>query len=352
MKIERNYGLDLLKFLANIGILFHHYQQVTSYSFNYYLDFYHGFFYWGYLVELFFCISGFFSIRYSRKIKDGLGFESYILHKLWRFVPMLLICESVYVIALFFYHRMVPPTFWSDWGHLDKASDLWKFLTGVLCMNFGGMVNPDNGFIDGVTWTLSVLVICYVWLYLIEFISNQIGINVCYLYGLMVLMGIAIQEYGINAPFFNIYTGRGYCAFFSGLCISLYLNRAKIVIPLYQKMLLMCILSIATVLSTGQEYLLAIIIYPLVIIVFTDDKIERFFRHFGGLFHFLGNVGFEMYIWHPIVIIIMLIISHLTGMDFEYQGMIKMVLFAVCCFVIGTFAYWFIERPLSRIYKK
>ena len=98
--------------------------------------------------------------------------------------------------------------------------------------------------------------------------------------------------------------------------------------------------------------MLAIIIYPLVIIVFTDDKIERFFRHFGGLFHFLGNVGFEMYIWHPIVIIIMLIISHLTGMDFEYQGMIKMVLFAVCCFVIGTFAYWFIERPLSRIYKK
>lgn len=61
---ERNFSLDFLKIVATIGIIFHHWQQVTGAYFENHINFYNGRFYWGYLVELFFVLSGFFCWKY------------------------------------------------------------------------------------------------------------------------------------------------------------------------------------------------------------------------------------------------------------------------------------------------
>ena len=67
---ERNYALDFFKIIATILIVWHHYQQSLEIKFNR-INFYYGKFYFGYLVELFFAISGFLMFKYIQKIKDG-----------------------------------------------------------------------------------------------------------------------------------------------------------------------------------------------------------------------------------------------------------------------------------------
>ena len=57
-RIERNDGLDIIKVIATIIIVFHHYQQVTGVIFDG-INFYGGKFPFGYVVELFFIISGY-----------------------------------------------------------------------------------------------------------------------------------------------------------------------------------------------------------------------------------------------------------------------------------------------------
>ena len=60
---QRSGGLDFIKVLATIGIFFHHYQQVFNVTFTNHINFFHGLIYWGYLVELFFIISGFVTFQ-------------------------------------------------------------------------------------------------------------------------------------------------------------------------------------------------------------------------------------------------------------------------------------------------
>ena len=64
MSQKREGSLDLLKFLATCCIVMHHFQQITGAFFEGHLNFYSGNFYWGYLVELFFLVSGYFAYIY------------------------------------------------------------------------------------------------------------------------------------------------------------------------------------------------------------------------------------------------------------------------------------------------
>jgi len=73
---KRNYGLDFLKIVATILIVFHHYQQVLNVEFAG-INFFGGKFYFGYLVELFFLISGFLMFKYIERIKQGLTFKEF-----------------------------------------------------------------------------------------------------------------------------------------------------------------------------------------------------------------------------------------------------------------------------------
>ena len=46
---KRSYGLDFIKIVATIGIIFHHWQQITGAFFEGGINFWGDYFYWGYL---------------------------------------------------------------------------------------------------------------------------------------------------------------------------------------------------------------------------------------------------------------------------------------------------------------
>jgi len=100
----RNNSLDFLKIIATILIVFHHYQQALNVEFTQ-INFFGGKFYFGYLVELFFLISGFLMFNYIEKIKQGLNFESFFINRVKRFLPLVAIAAILYECLIYFYFR-------------------------------------------------------------------------------------------------------------------------------------------------------------------------------------------------------------------------------------------------------
>ena len=60
---ERKYSLDVLRIIATILIVFHHYGQVTGLYLEGHINYWNGRFYFGYVVEFFFLLSGYFMYR-------------------------------------------------------------------------------------------------------------------------------------------------------------------------------------------------------------------------------------------------------------------------------------------------
>lgn len=77
-------NIDMIKFIASICIVLHHYQQVFRYSFSVkIMNFYGGFIQYGYLVELFFIISGFFAAYTLKTEQKFVSLYVSKIKKLW-----------------------------------------------------------------------------------------------------------------------------------------------------------------------------------------------------------------------------------------------------------------------------
>lgn len=61
--------LDFIKIVATSLIVCHHFQQVLEVKFEY-INFFYGSFYFGYLVEMFFIISGMCAFRWIHQISE------------------------------------------------------------------------------------------------------------------------------------------------------------------------------------------------------------------------------------------------------------------------------------------
>lgn len=104
MEKARNNSLDFLKIIATILIVFHHYQQELNVKFTQ-INFFGGKFYFGYLVELFFLISGFLMFNYIERIKQGLDFKSFFINRVKRLLPLVAIAAILYECLIYFYFR-------------------------------------------------------------------------------------------------------------------------------------------------------------------------------------------------------------------------------------------------------
>ena len=87
MEYKRKSLPDIIKIICTVCILFHHYQQLTGTFFYRGLNFYGGRFYFGYLVELFFIMSGWVMVSYIEKIKDKMSFPAFFSKRAIRLLP-------------------------------------------------------------------------------------------------------------------------------------------------------------------------------------------------------------------------------------------------------------------------
>lgn len=217
MKETRDRTLDMLKVFATILIVFHHYQQdgqgITGQTLHGLINFYGGSFSFGYIVELFFLISGICMFPYIQKIAQGLTFYQFYTRRAARLLPLMAVSGVVSALLLMAYNIIYS----GNEYYLGTPSLLGVVIQALGVQDGWVFANPS---LNNPTWYCSVLMLCYLLFYGIVYWSNKAKVSPLFGMVFFLLLGCAISTYGIELPFLNSSSCRGFYGFFAGVLLA------------------------------------------------------------------------------------------------------------------------------------
>lgn len=176
MRENRNYIIDLLRFLFSIMIVFHHAENLTG-GYSYAPSGYLG-------VEFFFMVTGFYmmasvekalSARSIDSIDVGKETRKFVSHKFFKIFPYLLVSVAVSITVLYI---------WG--GQRDLKYMLQYSMADLFMLQMAGF--PDACPI-GTTWYLSAMILALLILYPLALSKKSMYINVIAPYGSLMIIG-------------------------------------------------------------------------------------------------------------------------------------------------------------------
>lgn len=335
MSKQRYYGIDVIKILMTILIFLHHYQGLTGASFNG-IKFYGGRFYFGYLVEMFFIISGFFT--YNDNIEN---FHEYIINKTSRLLPIAFITSLFYALLL----RI---KFGSThlWGIIISSTGLYSLL-GESSQQYA---------INQPVWYVSSLLICYVVYFIIKKLSKRDNIPEQYLFFTASIIGLVFLVYNLDFPFFNSRLCRGYESFFVGVLLKYYKVQYSFSYKLIKIALIIVLFFIIIILfdysfiSYDTDKIFVYFFYPSIIIIAQSDVLSKLANTRPTIF--FSRISYGVYLWHTPIIMLFKYINdgNMIGLSFNSLFVAAFILSAII--VVSTLSYYCLELPLKQIFVK
>lgn len=122
-----------------------------------------------------------------KKIQDGLSFRQFFGKTWLRFAPFLVLGAFASGLLHIVYQKLFYAPF------MDTSVSLWNILKAALGIHSGWMFAPQEP-INGHTWYISVLLLCYVILWCLVRISQRKNISPCLLFAGMTVLGIFLWE--------------------------------------------------------------------------------------------------------------------------------------------------------------
>ena len=351
---NRNGAVELLRILATFCIVFHHYQQLGGIYYTGGLNFYNGRFPFQYLVELFFLLSGYLAYHYQKKIECGQSFFSFIRGRIVRLFPGMILADLACYALMYFYYRHFG-TYW-----MEIPINKWKLLITLCGMGAGWFVPGTQ--INGPTWYVSVLFLCLIVYFVLTKLAVRIGLPKELFYAGMVILGVGgyllaqvlMDSCGktVEIPFWNVYSCRGYYAFFMGLLLAKK-QKAGITGRFLGSFLAMSVLSlILFLLSPGTflswiNILLAIVIYPPFLLLLTSEKAAEKTLTWRVAACF-GRMSYNVYLWHvPLYMALFVyLLRRNLYVDLTKPGV--MLVYGLLSWLFGIACYYLLELPLRK----
>lgn len=276
-------------------------------------------------VEIFFAVSGFFAyVSYIDKIRDKKYiFVSFLWGRIKRLYPAMII--SVIIVAAAQWISYDKFGHYAILDYYDGRNSLMGFVLSILGVNCGWICNHDTYSINGVTWYISILMICYMLFYVygVLYRKNKV-IGYIFISALMVL-GLIILIIKPAYPLLYLSNGRGYLDFFGGVLIAgiyTHIDKEK-----YKKhmiiigIIMLVIYAILRVVVDRDNicYLCSFLFNPGIMLLFLNvdflDKIAD-----NKVMRYLGKISFDIYLFNMPVFAWIVLISLLIGIDVDYTN--------------------------------
>ena len=348
---NRNGALDFLKFAASVILVLHHYQQVNNVFIDNGVNFYSGHFYWGFLVDLFFIISGFFLINSVNRINEGsLTFKDYYLHRCVRLLPLVSLAGILYFFInnYLFYNVMG--------GYYISRSTGTELILTFLGMQVG-WANLEGSNLNPPMWYISALLIAFVVIYLLVRLSRSTKISYVFPLAGLILISVVGDFFGLDLPFFQQDARRAYIDVSVGLILALFLKKHKIRGFHYIFVSIMCIAGAALYLfSLAHErlllerYALSFLFFPAVIIIFNSPAVNKLFS--AKIWNILGGASFDTYVLHVLCLLLIKCADRAWGLHLNFENWWLAYLTCLVIFGIGLLSYRFVEPNLKKLGEK
>lgn len=342
-KKTKIFGFDYVKIIASSVIVFHHYQQVLECQFSL-VNFYGGSINYGYLVELFFMISGYLMVysEHNRNNKTKSNIKRFF-HKFFRLYPMaflsilvcLGICTGISVCT----------------GN-GQLTELWNLKT--LVANFGLIFAGYPFFemigINNPLWYICILIQCYILYYFIELLVRHIKIKQFVLWGMIFVASLILYYFKI----LNEFSFRGVVSFSLGILIFYFVEiLGKISFFNSKTKLLGIIIIVFAIFSCvlifmgiNQRWVLQFVTYPLFILGVVWLNIPG-----NELVSKLGDISFEVYIWHYPLLALLQLIAAILEIEL-YHSYLTMTIFLLATWGIAFLIWKYMDLPIRKVVRR
>lgn len=309
-------GINVFKFISafviaqiyHYGILFGN-VPLSSSGLVRYLNKY-GFF----LVEFFFVISGFFTMKTLSKSNGdkGISIKTFMSNKLLRLYPQIFFSVVFVLVG----QLITIGIFERPFIVVGTDNIVLSLILSLMCVNCGWISNHDTTSLNGPTWYVSILFICYLITAIIYKIcrSNKRRVIAC---ALVVFIGIEMHVFDTNFPLAYSSCSRGYMSFFMGMLLYSFVNNFFVqkYITLVKASMLVLIATVIGFVIAGYELntlIVAVVFAPSVICLLVmpnlvDDKIP------SKVSKKLGELSYSLYLMNiPAVVIIKLVLAKMN----------------------------------------
>ena len=337
---NRDYVLDLLRFICAILMVLTHYEGLFLLEFSG-IRFNGGTFYVGLVNEMFFLLSGYLSFHTIKKIENGLSFDRYFSGKVLRLLPVAVISTVLYSIMSY--------VAWPD-----NEFSVWKVFITCLGANAGGPFREM--FVNPHLWYTSVLLICYALFFIGVRLSQRLKINWRYACFFMIIVGVAAYARFDEIPFLRHEACRGYMSFFTGVLLSSALSgrrpgRTAVIFSL-STVVIMTLLMVFRyeIMDYGLNYMMTFLYYPAVIVLAETQPVQKVLNR--KAFGILGQIAFSIYIWHFEFNVLLDIANSLLHLNINFNSRWTELIVVLLNIGIGFASYYILERPISRFIRK
>lgn len=298
----------------------------------------------GYIVEIFFILSGFLTCSHTHNINNNRSFIIEIIKRWFRILPYAFLATLSCCIVYFVYCRLLKTVF-----IFDKFFSFANQIASLLLIHQGWVYEFALG-INNPTWFLCVLIwIDIVFLGIVKLAENVKNektrdLLICTISMFFIILGKIGIEYKIALPFLYYTDFRGYSAFFMGVLIGVinlaWKNKSMKIIT----SLLLLFIGFVKIYLQGrmfQDNSFLFFIGPGIVILLAS--IKQYKSKYSSL---LGGASFEVYLWHLPVYYLLKLICDTNGITVHHTYPIMLVILA-CIEIYGIFVYCKIEQPMS-----
>ncbi len=317
-------NLSILKILAALFIIFHHYQQLDKTTFEY-INFYGGRFNFGMLVEMFFIISGYFTAKsfFNNKNSNTI----FMLKKILRLFPFALLSTLVTFIFHYVY-------FYLNNSYLFDLQFNWKQVsTSFLLVNQGWIIEFFPA-INNPTWYLCVLIWLYIVFVFLNILSKKLNINLNYLYLGLIILGLIGYRQKWNLPFWFSTDCRGYISFFTGALLFNISNKYSTK-NIFKISLIALFASPIIYYFFRHQYYLTLLFFTSLVALSISSKYSI---PNSKAINVLEGSSFECYLWHVPLYYLLRIITDTYSLTIPKTYLV-MIIFGLIVEITSIYIY-------------
>ena len=306
--------------------------------------------------DLFFVLSGFLiCMIYEEKfISRAITFVDFIVPKIIKIYPLMIVMAVViYVLENKGLSLFGEYPLYSYKG--EERYTMFNLILNILGLQCGWISETDDRAINGPSWFISILMVCYSLHYLVANYSK--GPTRIPIYVLLVIVGSVIYIHPLNVPLMYTNNGRGYYGYFIGVLMAEIFERKKID-TIYLEKFAIPIGIISTIVWSLSIYWawdgpvdvtkwMILVFYPM----FTYTIIYgRFFKWIWSrkIFVKLGKIAMEIFLCNVPTLVAIYYIKFYLSIDISLTNVPAWIVVILISLIVAGICYWLFEEIVGK----